>query len=565
MTTPTGRPSRRGLGSACHLCRQRKIRCDRAKPACENCRLAAVPCVLTPLPPRPRKTVHQQLADAKAQVQHLERQLRENSSSPGLSSSAGIRLSEPGRFDTAIPTFKWHLGFCDLPSEFDLDGFFNEISEVEAFENEPVSVTARWPSHHLVQCALDYFKSTHFYSVFPAIDVDEVARLLEVSPDLSDDSLDVASRACLGAFTALVTGLRRHEPVFVAAGADPIAHVRAVLTLLPELAMQDTNIRALEALVLLAIYVTPIGEPKTGEMLLSMAVKILFNLGGNTSNPKPNNHHLRAIFWLVYGFDKENSLRRSRPPLINDADCDLDLPPTYLSEYTDYHFFGTHEPCSSSALLYPADLRMALLKSRIYRLLYSLEAQRQPDARRLQSIRELDEHLGDLRASFPRHCQPDDFAEGRVPDTLFHDLSLRGTTIHLEYYSCLTKIHAATLLGGTPPPSSVEICYQAARSTLLYIGHMQHCIIPETFWVYADPLITAVLALYRRLLIAPDEYYGREDVQILQDTARIFGRLDSERKADGVCFAPYMIAERFVSRVASLANRSIGGSGVDGT
>ncbi|KAL4781526.1 hypothetical protein BJX76DRAFT_350090 [Aspergillus varians] len=558
--TPTGRATRRGMGNACHLCRHRKVRCDRAKPACETCRLAGVSCVFTSVPARPRKTVHQ------AQIQQLEEELRAQKRSSPVLGYAGPRLSDPGRLDTAIAAFQWHLPFCDPDPIFDWDDFFRGLFEASESpcESEPtepagsVAVAAKWPSVQLARCALDYYKENQLYSVFPAVDVDELSPVLDTG-DLYLDagSIDVASRACLTALTAFVTGLRRDEPIFIAAGADPIAHLRAAFTLLPELTMQDNNLRALEALMLLTLYIFPLGQPQTGEILLSMAVKILFNLGGNTTRPNQKNQHLRALFWLCYGIDKENSLRRSRPPLINDADCDLNLPTNYLSEYTDRHFFGDHT--SSQKLLYASDLRMAILKSRIYRLLYSVDSQRQSEARRLQHIRELDEELGDLKAGFPSQCQPDDFARGRVPDTLFHDLSIRGVCIHLGYYFCLTKIHAATSIGDnkrlSPPPSSLELCYQAARSTLLYISRVQHWIIPGTFWIYGQFLITAILALYRHLLIAPDGPYVHDDVQILQDTANIFARLSATE--GGRCFAPFMITESFVSKITALARESV--------
>lgn len=554
------------------------------------------------------------LADTRAQIQQLEEELRAQKRPSPILRYAGPRLEEPGRFDTAIAAFQWHMPFCDPDPIFDLDGFYRELIEEAGSpcESEPISFgVVKWPSARLVRCALHYYKSTGLYSVFPAVDVDEVDRLLGDSNeqlDLDGESIDVASRACLAAFTALVTGLRRDEPVFVELGVDPIAYVRAALTLLPELAMHDTNVRALEALLLLVsrstyctwtmpntyqqtLYICPLGLPQTGEVLLSMAVKILFNLGGNTKTPKQNGQHLRALFWVAYGIDKENSLRRSRPPLINDADCDLDLPATYVSEYADYHFFGEESCPSSTALLYPADLRMAILKSRIYRLLYSVQGQRQSMARRLQCIRELDQELSDMKADFPLQCQPDGFAKGSVPDTLFHDLNLRGVSIHLGYYFCLTKIHAAASVGdydsfSPPPPSSVELCYQAARSTLLYISRVQQGIIPETYWsvrarrilsypilsmqiifnllytndyhrVYAQFIITAVLALYRRLLVAPDGSYAYDDMQIMDEIADIFARLYNSSCDSGRPFAPYMITERFVSKITTLARESI--------
>jgi hypothetical protein len=128
------------------------------------------------------------------------------------------------------------MSFCDLPDPFDLAAFSNELVETvgPVAPSELAVVTPKWPSLQLVWSTREYFKKTHLYSVFPVIYVDEIARILKDDElDLNDGSIDATSRACLGASTALITGLRRDEPVFVAAGADPIAHVRAVPYITP--------------------------------------------------------------------------------------------------------------------------------------------------------------------------------------------------------------------------------------------------------------------------------------------------------------------------------------------
>lgn len=238
---------------------------------------------------------------------------------------------------------------------------------------------------------------------------------------------------------------------------------------------------------------------------MSLAVRILYNLKGNLTNPVHLNslgspdpeqvrlhHHLRALFWVCYAIDKEMSLRRCQPPIINDADCDLDLPATYVSIKSDHQFF--HSPLSLQELLYPTDLRLAVLKSKIYRLLYSSSSLRLPESTRLHLIRQLDEELSELKSQFPAVCQPDIYAKGDVPDSLLHDLSLRGVNTHLEYYHCLSKIHGACISGSgsamrnlSPPSSSIELCYQACRSTLLYICRIHHLVMKETFWFVPRP------------------------------------------------------------------------------
>lgn len=243
-----------------------------------------------------------------------------------------------------------------------------------------------------------------------------------------------------------------------------------------------------------AVYICPLGQPQSGEMLLGMAVQVLYNLGGHRIRATPgfqaraqHNQHLRALFWLCYGMDREFSIRKTQPPLINDADCDLDLPVNYAVKSSENHFYM--KPLSSTELLYPSDLRLALMKAKIYRLLYSPQSHELSEARRLQRIRELDEELSALKQEYPVECRPDAFATESAPDYLFHDLSIRGASVHLEYYYCLGKIHGASSFNDislaeswSPLSSSAEICYEAARSTLIYLGRVRHYINYHTFW-----------------------------------------------------------------------------------
>lgn len=173
--------------------------------------------------------------------------------------------------------------------------------------------------------------------------------------------------------------------------------------------------------------------------------------------------------------------------MINDADCDLTLPDKYVAQSSEHQFFTSE--LSPKELLYPSDLRLAMLKSKVYHLLYSEQSLSYLRARRLQLIRELDQELNDLKSQFPDACKPDAVVNGSVPDYLIHDLSLRGVNVHLEYYHCLSKIHGASAIGSTPvsqglsaPSTSMELCYQAARSTLIYLRRVRHLIFPETFW-----------------------------------------------------------------------------------
>ncbi|KAJ5654743.1 transcriptional regulator family: Fungal Specific TF [Penicillium lividum] len=598
------------LKSACDLCRTRKIRCDRVQPACENCYLAGLPCTFTP-PPNQRKSLKQELIETQARVVELEAALRaargspcntENSSTVPLMKSfpsTPERLStqppanvnfvpDTHSLDAALATFRSHIEYCGLGStlsttraafsseifqrtgcSFDFDDFISELGEsfhARGLKSSRQTTNAKWPPASLVQRCVKYYAKSGLYSLFPFADADALQMLLDAGVLTHPQTTRAANRACLIAFAANITQMHRYDPAF--SDAEPDAYAQAALSLLPEVLMETCDLRTLEALTMLAIYIWPLGQSQSAECLLGMAVQVLYNIGGHKvrataefqGRPQAN-QHLRALFWLCYSMDKENSIRKGQPSLLNDADCDMDLPAKYALKPAENHFY--HKPLSSKKLLYPSDLRLSLLKTKIFQLLYSREGQAYSEARRLQFIRELDDELSALKLEYPVAFRPDAFATQAAPDYLFHDLSIRGVTIHLEYYYCLGKIHGAssfnnipTMKRWSPLPSSADICYEAARSTLIYMCRVQHYINYHTFWIHAQFLLTATITLFRFLIMMPHASTFDRDIQTLESVAVMFSQY-STRGKDGNCFPPFYLTYSFIQKLIVLAKRSL--------
>ncbi|CAG8888641.1 unnamed protein product [Penicillium salamii] len=574
--------------SACDLCRHRKIRCDRNQPACENCHIAALPCTFSKPLSQHRKSTRQELADTKARVRELETILlglkqshkglgipSPRAPSPGplsplsvASSSASLAtvsyLPDTRDFDTALAAFQWHISFCGLGSAlssqrasfyslieqqtgrtFNIDVFAHEVTQsfkAAQLKSTKKVVGIKWPKSALVQRCLEYFEKNGLYSIFPIVDVEAMQILLNANIlDQPANMTRVANRACLVAFAAMITQIHRHEAAF--SDTDPDAYAQAALTLLPEMLLETPDLRTLEAVTILMLYITPLGRPQAGEMLLDQ-----------------RSQHLRAMFWHCYAIDKEFSIRKSQPPLINDDDCDLDLPTTYARNTSERHFYM--KPLSSKELLFPSDLRFSLLKSRIFRLLYSVHGQALPEARRLQHIRELDQELSDLKEGYPVSCRPDVFATESAPDYLFHDLSIRGVNIHLEYYYCLGKIHGASSScritspqNWSPLPSSAELCFEAARSSLIYISRTRQFVNHHTFWIHAQFLLAAVFSVFWYLITVPSSSTFRRDLRTLEDIAELLAQLNKPTE-DGQSFPPFYVSQAFIEQLISLARHS---------
>ncbi|KAJ5749599.1 transcriptional regulator family: Fungal Specific TF [Penicillium manginii] len=592
------------MRSACDLCRLRKIRCDRATPACETCQLAGLPCIFTPQPVQNRKGLRQELADSQARVQQLEEALvaaqqsthstpggnYESSTTASLSSAispapqnlapqdspATSLVTDTHCLDTALASFRWHIAYCGLGnplsttraafysnifqrtgSTFDLDDFLNELVQpliAQGLKGTRRSASIKWPSTPLVQQCVTYYTEAGLYSLFPFADAEALQVLVKADVLNHPSTTRAAYRACLAAFTANITQMHRHDPMF--RDADPDAYAHAALSLVPGIITEPVDTRTVEAIMMI---------PQYAEMLLGIAIQALYNLGAHRMRPasetniKPQqSNHLRALFWLAYGMDREFASRKSQPPLINEADCDLDLPPAYVLTSSAKHFY--FKPLSSKELLYPTDLRLVLIKSRIYRLLYSVQSKTYTETQRLQHIREVDQELSDIKSEYPAEFRPDSFATESAPDYLFHDLSIRGVSVHLEYYYCLGKIHGANstakqILSSrsrSPLTSSEEICYESARSTLIYVGRVRHYINYHTFWIHAQFVLTAVVTLFRFLIMLPAAETFMRDIQIIEEIAEIFAPA-RQTDEDGDFFPPFHLTHAFIMKLVSLA------------
>ncbi|KAL4911535.1 fungal-specific transcription factor domain-containing protein [Aspergillus multicolor] len=505
------------------------------------------------------------LAEAKVRIRELEALVTAQRNSPNpvaVDNSLFVGyLQDPRDLEIALTMFQREITFCGVGtpgsteresfcsavlertgSHFDVDQFVQGLPKAFG-TRDPRDLekarTQKWPPRHLVQLCIHQYAKIGLYSVHPVANVKALQALLDENT-LETHTLTnhVANLACLVAFTAQVTVMHRLESAF--SGSDPDAYLRAVLSLVPRLLIEEPSVRSLEAFTSIATYLGPLGHTTTVDSLLAVAVRMIYSLGAHRPSvviEAEEGEHLRNIFWYIYGFDKTLAIRFGRPPLFNDVDLDLRLPDGYVSSCSDDHFFM--RPLSSQHVIHPSDLRMNLIKSKIHTLLYSDHGRAQPGAKRLQYIRELDEELNALKSSFPDSCWPDVFATGPTPDYTFHDLSLRGVNLHLDYYFCLGKIHGASSAYGSSSqswsflPSSAELFYQESRIILLYVYRVRHALNWHTFWIWAQYILTAVVSLFRFIIAFPTAETFDSDIQILETIADIFSELDRDLTNQG--------------------------------
>lgn len=192
-----------------------------------------------------------------------------------LCRSTDSYLLDTHHIDTALAMFRHHISYCGpgVPyfslrayfystvrertgSDLNLDLFLQQLAQSYKSHHhveELRTIPQKWLTPQLVQYCLNHFSRTGLYSVFPIVDTAVLQELLNSEiMDNPTGSTNTANRACLVAFTALVTELHRHEPTF--ANADPDAYLQTAIGLLPKLLMETPGMRTLEAIVIIVSY-----------------------------------------------------------------------------------------------------------------------------------------------------------------------------------------------------------------------------------------------------------------------------------------------------------------------
>ncbi|KAL4749497.1 hypothetical protein BDW72DRAFT_204674 [Aspergillus terricola var. indicus] len=382
--------------TACDVCYRRKIKCDGVRPRCNWCLHQQLDC--TYRRPCPRKGIKR---------------------TPGSSNSANrgslierIRRLDERRTGAGAPSL--------LPEGL------------------------RWIKSH-TGIAISLPNSRLDSSLF-FLTIQAAYQQREPGPQSSNPS----ARACVFAFTALVSCLSQIDPGSGVARPPPV--------LCREYIIQARGF-------LLAIVQEPFNL---------MHYKQLFYCTPDVIAKR----HLRTLFWLCYTLDKDLALRTGQAHVLKDDDCALDIPPAY-AEYL--YSCLNHSPGTDSDIrgpIFPVDLRLSMIKARAFTALYSYNGLRKSDAELIRSIREIDEELECWRTSLPPHLRPQlsFMPKHEKPKNTFLILT------HMNYYSCVNLIHLASsrcntwrspsLDGGAlihGLQSSLTVSVEASRSLLLFL------------------------------------------------------------------------------------------------
>ncbi|RBR14460.1 uncharacterized protein FIESC28_07696 [Fusarium coffeatum] len=417
-------------------------------------------------------------------------------------------------------------------------------SITERFQQDPLPRTQssppnriHLPPYHAVERFATRFCSSAEYLVFPVL---SHQRLLNKTLPLAcsnGQSGTSSARACVLAM--LVTGdVHGQDPI--ADGAQPIEKYVADVEESLSGILREATLDGLEALTMLIIYKYFIGDLDSASFLISMAGRMIFQHGAfmppphnepyNKDNPA---HHMRDLFWVCYCIDKDLCHRIGQPPSINDAHCDLTLPPNYAemqnSNILSIGHASIYEP--TTVPLYPWDLRLSIIKSRIYEDLYSMSAASQPEAEILRRIRYLDEELEVWRLTLaPDHRPTLSFLDKTPLDA---NTNTQAIMLRLSYHHCVILIHKARcrILGpmsslvGDGHEANFQLLVDASKSILTYLEKALPAVAHECFWIIIFYPMTAIFTVFSIALLNTQTGYLPINLSLLQDFTRVIKQI----------------------------------------
>ncbi|KAL4925532.1 uncharacterized protein BDV17DRAFT_300290 [Aspergillus undulatus] len=528
-----GRTKRRRRVYACDSCYKKKIKCDGTLPKCDWCHLRNILCTYT------RNQKPSQSSSRRPSQQKPQDHLTSGASTPIEQGGQGVqylsRLPCPTPGPQPVAPQGFGANICFAGQSLGNIGGFNGlpvfspggIEWIKARTGQEVSLD--WyqtvliqascgigdgdhplplPDIRLLRQMLERYKTSVNYRLFPILNLACFEHTIRAAYGHEVSHISPGSfsaKACIFAFMAL--------SLFFAGDSqgDAIMHTdnyaREVSKTMPNILSESVTLDGLQAILMLCFCCQAVSADILRlELLLSSAARYIFHLKGNI-HPKSTEHdplnakiHVRNLFWLGFILDKVLSLRTGLQPLFDVLSCDLTLP-----EGNGIH---DYDPTAFHTLI-----RLSLLKSDIYRGLYSLSALQKSDADLLATIRTLDIALEEWWSSVHRLSND--------PNSNF---ILADFVFEMQYHYSMAAIHQAssrctawvlnqdTRAAG----SSLAISICAGRSVLNkflqasphLFGHQLMLCLPE--------LTLATIHLFSNILMNPLEPRSGQDLNLMR-------------------------------------------------
>ncbi|THC88848.1 hypothetical protein EYZ11_011708 [Aspergillus tanneri] len=499
---------------ACDACYKRKIKCDAAAPQC----CITINSVDSNVPRRPLKSTR--LAERIERIEKLltDNLLKENGREFGVVSlMTGIPFLLPEGRQWVQSRTGQTISFDKLSPSRPPWEKQRAISSNELLMSLRTQNIFHLPDRRIVELRFDAYCNSLMQRVFPVLDrvlFWDTIKVAYQNLDQNAHCTRAGVRACVFAFLAFSIAI---DPCLNTDGTDlpSIDGEECALKaqhLLPQILQENPSVEGIQALTMLALCELVSGNLQAANYHGSLAARMIFMIGANAPPSQPTGvlephkdfdarvqRQLRNVFWVCYTMEKDVCFRTGQPQLFTEENCDLTMPPGYVEKLyssMEYHHHSREFPESP---LFPVDLRLSIIKSRAYSVLYSLKALKKTDAELLKEIREMDDDLERWRISVPPEWRPTLSFSHETPDP------------------------NGGMMDGVS--SSLALSVEASRSTLLYLEAAAHVLVDGIFWTLIFYPMSAVLAIFCNILQNPSDPQATKDLGLLKTATTMMDRI----------------------------------------
>lgn len=399
---------------------------------------------------------------------------------------------------------------------------FNDLFLKRIFKSLP-------PKEETLSLLKDYFENLN--CMFPLFHEPTFMHL--VDKQYSNDPYESTGWwACINVALALAYRLRVMSNV-VPQEDDQKAwlHLKNAMAVMTELMLRNADLLSVQALLGCALFMSGTANPQPTFLLVSAALRLSHSIGLHKKVTSFNLHPVEAeqrkrVFWIAYMLDKDNCIRSGRPPAQDDDDMNVELP---SEEPPDNVGNIPLSDGKGKINLFRAMCEFAIISSKVYKKLYSVEASKQSDGELLNTIGDLDKELEEWKDRIPIDFRPEhEIKASHTP------LVLHIVVLHFSYYNCLTTIHRMSIhhgywtsrlsdyavsgLNARPLNprvfSSAALCVQAARASIHLIKYIPQgdfaCV-----WLILYYPVSALVTIFANILQNPQDARARADCKLM--------------------------------------------------
>lgn len=307
--------------------------------------------------------------------------------------------------------------------------------------------------------------------------------------------------------------------------------IKNALGVVNELYLGPPDLWAVQALLGMVIFLLSTSSTQPCIFLISTAMRISQQIGlerceNGRKLSKADLEERSRVFWIAYCLDRDVSLRFGKPPSQSDEDMNVGLPveppqdsPVLTAEQR-YGFDAFRAAC-----------QLSMIKSQLYKRLYSVKAIDCPLDELITAVSMLDDELQRWKDTIPSQFRP----ETRSPTSMSPSLLY----LHYSYFDCVISIHRLTasrarkmitlmnkgMHGMSSLPSnqrvhmSATLCARAARASIDLMKYMPEenaCLVG---YLIHYPIV-ASMTLSSCILRNPTETFWAHDMKLVAKVER---------------------------------------------